>query len=390
MAQGCRYWPAALDDPAVGAPGDVQAGGRAGLAGLAADPASSVAFGAASRRSVDLAAAPARSRPSRPRPGLRRPTSSTSTASRPTSASASSSRSSRGSLRPGVPDPEHLRAEGDEEGGERQPHADVDEARRAASRPASSSGSRIEDRDDRAVGVERSRRAARPRHVSGREGDRERLDTGDREDDHQDRQRDRLERPVAPERDRSPIAPPATPEEAVTANSVSDLAERDAAEAACRCDSIPAPAASAARMFIRPASSFPSTISRSLRSVISSRMKVRRSFSWAIEAAVKSGAKKSDQGQLEDRRTSRRGCRRTGRGHRTRSPPASRSRIARPSTSRRTADRRKTRAPRKIGPSRGAVSTSRAMMGPANKGIPPDESRRNGRASADGYDSRLR
>ena len=89
---------------------------------------------------------------------------------------------------------------------------------------------------------------------------------------------------------RSPIAPPATPDEAVTANRVSTC-PNEIPPRSMQSAMSPVPAPSMARIFIRPASNFPSTISRSLRSVIRSMTKVRRSFSWATDAAVKIGAK---------------------------------------------------------------------------------------------------
>ena len=46
-------------------------------------------------------------------------------------------------------------------------------------------------------------------------------------------------------------------------------------------------------MFSRPATSLPTTISRSLKSVIISSVNVRRSFSYDTAAAVNNGAKKS-------------------------------------------------------------------------------------------------
>ena len=58
-------------------------------------------------------------------------------------------------------------------------------------------------------------------------------------------------------------------------------------------DTSPMLAARIIKMFKRPATSLPITISRSLKSVIKRSVKVRRSFSYEIAAAVNSGAKKS-------------------------------------------------------------------------------------------------
>lgn len=58
-------------------------------------------------------------------------------------------------------------------------------------------------------------------------------------------------------------------------------------------DSTGIPAASTVRICVKLAVSFPSTISRSLRSVIMRSTKVRRSFSCATAVAALRGAKKS-------------------------------------------------------------------------------------------------
>ncbi len=91
---------------------------------------------------------------------------------------------------------------------------------------------------------------------------------------------------------KSPSAPPATPDAAVTANRFSTCPNEIPPKNA-QIDKKPTLAARIVKMFSSPATSLPSTISRSLRSVMSKSVKVRRSFSYETAAAVNSGAKKS-------------------------------------------------------------------------------------------------
>ena len=90
----------------------------------------------------------------------------------------------------------------------------------------------------------------------------------------------------------SPIAPPAIPEDAVTRNRLLTCAN-EIPPNRVQIISSPTLAPRIVSTLISPATSFPSTISRSLRSVMSSSVKVRRSFSYEMAAAVKIGAKKS-------------------------------------------------------------------------------------------------
>ena len=89
-----------------------------------------------------------------------------------------------------------------------------------------------------------------------------------------------------------PSAPPATPDAAVTAKRFTTCPNEIPPKKA-HSDTSPMLAARIIKIFKSPATSLPSTISRSLRSVISSSVNVRRSFSYEIAAAVNSGAKNS-------------------------------------------------------------------------------------------------
>jgi len=97
----------------------------------------------------------------------------------------------------GVPGAQLPGAERDKERCARQPDQDVDEARRPHD-AAKLLRMRIEHREHRAVGVEHLGQ----RHPHGRKGGecpRERFNPDDRKDHHQNRERDRLKRAIAPE-----------------------------------------------------------------------------------------------------------------------------------------------------------------------------------------------
>ena len=92
----------------------------------------------------------------------------------------------------------------------------------------------------------------------------------------------------------SPRAPPATPDAAVTAKRFTTWPNEMPPNNA-HSDTSPILAARIIKMFKRPATSLPSTISRSLRSVIMSSVNVRRSFSYETAAAVNKRRKEEHQ-----------------------------------------------------------------------------------------------
>ena len=100
---------------------------------------------------------------------------------------------------PWVPGPQLPGAECHDQCGEGQADADVDEARG----PHDSRDlvcPRVQERDHRAVGIEHLFQRNAHELQSGK-GHGEELDAGNRKDDHQDGQRDRLEGSVTPEGD---------------------------------------------------------------------------------------------------------------------------------------------------------------------------------------------
>ena len=221
-----------------------------------------------------------------------------------------------------VPDPQHPGAEGDDQGREGEPDADVDQARRPHHsgelvRPG------IKHREHRAVGIEHlldrhahelERRERRSRRARPRPPRRRPSGSSARSTGTSGRARGRSS---------SPIAPPATPEAAVTANRLATW-PNEMPPSRAQSDSSPTLAPRMIRMFRRPATSLPRTISRSLRSVIEQQVERAAILLVGDRGRREQRGEEEHQRELEHGEHDVEDCRRTAPARRARGRPASR------------------------------------------------------------------